>query len=375
VIIVKKAYGCYIEDIKGKRYIDTTMGSGVQILGHNNRLMSKVVDQIKEGTIYTIPNVYTAEVCRLLKKINPEYSEKYIFCNSGTEANMRAVRLARAFTGKKLIGRFHGGWHGGLDGFIDEHPDNHGVPDEINNLYRVLPYNHEECFDMIDNTLAAVIIEPTQGSNPRDDVGPFLKKLAAKCKKEGVLLILDEVMTGFRLSKKGASGIFDLSGDIVTYGKVLGGGLPIGAIGGKKAIMKTENVFYGGTFSANPLSMFSAKLILETILEGNLIDYRHLNKIGKKFRNELNVFFKANNNKMRVIGCGPLNRIVFTDKFIKNRRDRDNLELSEVKQSEFYNKLLKQGIFVNSNRLFHLSMCHSQDDVDKIIESIKLVTT
>ena len=105
-MIIKKAYGCYIEDDQGKVYIDTTMGSGAQILGHGNKLIKKITAQVVDGTIYTVPNFHTQEVCKLLKKINPEYSEKYIFCNSGTEANMRAIRLARAFTGKKIIGRF-----------------------------------------------------------------------------------------------------------------------------------------------------------------------------------------------------------------------------------------------------------------------------
>jgi len=373
-MIIKKAYGCYIEDDQGKVYIDTTMGSGAQILGHGNKLIKKITAQVEDGTIYTVPNFHTQEVCKLLKKINPEYSEKYIFCNSGTEANMRAIRLARAFTGKKIIGRFHGGWHGGLDGFIDEHPDNHGVPDEINNLYRVLPYNQDECFDMIDDTLAAVIIEPAQGSNPRDDVGPFLKKLQAKCKKAGVLLILDEIMTGFRLSKKGGAGIFGITGDIVTYGKVLGGGFPIGAVGGKEKIINTKNVFYGGTFSANPLSMFSANNILMAIEAGSVIDYDYLYKIGNKFRSHLNDFFQKNNKHIRVIGIGPLSRIVFTNHFIRNRKDRDQLESSQKKQAIFYNLLLENGVFVNGNRLFHLSMCHSEEVVQELIDKIKKVS-
>ena len=371
MIIVKKAHGCHIEDDKGKKYIDTTMGSGVQIIGHGNSLISQVIEQVKKGTIYTIPSVHAVEVCKLLKKINPEFSEKYIFCNSGTEANMRAIRLARAFTGKKIIGRFHGGWHGGLDGFIDEHPDNHGVPAEINNLYRILPYNQDECFDMIDNTLAAVIIEPAQGSNPRDDVGPFLKKLEAKCKKAGVLLILDEIMTGFRLSKKGGAGIFGITGDIVTYGKVLGGGFPIGAVGGKEKIINTKNVFYGGTFSANPLSMFSANNILMAIEEGSVINYKYLHKIGDTFRNNLNDFFQKNSKNIRVIGIGPLNRLVFTNHFIRNRKDRDRLESSQKKQTLFYNLLLENGVFVNGNRLFHLSMCHSEEVVQELIGKIQ----
>ena len=236
---IKTANACYVIDVHGNSYIDTTMGSGAQIIGHNNKLIKKILQQIEKGTIYTIPNCHTRQVNYYLKKyINPDFYEQYIFCNSGTEANMRAIRLARAFTGKSLIGRFHGGWHGGLDGFLDEHPDNKGVPQETNKLFKVLPYNDEQCFDMITEDMAAVIIEPVQGSNPRSDVKKFLQKLRRRCSETGVLLIFDEVMTGFRLSAHGGSGIFDVRPDIVTYGKVLGGGFPVGVVGGREDIMK-----------------------------------------------------------------------------------------------------------------------------------------
>ena len=372
MIVIKKAYDCYVEDDEGKRYVDTTMGSGVQIIGHGNSLIRKAATQVNDGTIYTIPNVYTAEVCSLLKKINPEFSENYIFCNSGTEANMRAIRLARAFTGKKIIGRFHGGWHGGLDGFLEEHPSNKGVPLETNNLFKVLPYNDERCFEMINEDFAAVIIEPTQGSNPRSDVGQFLKKLREQCTRMGVLLIFDEVMTGFRLSARGGAGIFNVRPDIITYGKVLGGGFPIGAVGAKAEIMKTKDVFYGGTFSANPLSMYAASLILETIIDKKHIQYDKLHQNGEFFRNQLNNFFIKEDKKMRVRGCGPLSRIIFTDKEIKNRRERDMFE-PEGAQQIFSNKLKDVGVFINTNGLFHFSMSHTPQVIKEIIKKIKQV--
>jgi glutamate-1-semialdehyde 2,1-aminomutase len=370
---IKSANKCYITDTYDNVYIDTTMGSGAQIIGHNNPLIRSVGEQIKRGTIYTIPNHHTAKVNFYLKEhINPDFHDQYIFCNSGTEANMRAVRLARAHTGKSQIGRFHGGWHGGLDGFLEEHPDNMGVPKETNGLFRVLSYNDEKCFERITSDLAAVIIEPTQGSNPRSDVGEFLQKLRDHCTKIGVLLIFDEVMTGFRLSANGGSGVFGVRPDIITYGKVLGGGFPIGAVGGRTEIMKTKNVFYGGTFSANPLSMYAANLILETIVDKKHIQYDKLNYTGKLFRDELNKFFVAEDKKMRAIGCGPLSRIIFTDKFIKNRKDRDNFEPKNA-QETFSNKLKQVGLFVNGNGLYHLSMSHTPEVVEEMIILIKKV--
>ena len=366
---IKKANKYYIIDSYGNKLIDTTMGSGAQIIGHNNFLIKQISKQIRKGTIYTIPNCYTKEVNNYLKYINPDLHNEYIFCNSGTEANMRAIRLARAYTGKNIIGRFHGGWHGGLDGFLEEHPDNKGIPLNTNNLFKVLPYNDDKCFKLITSDMAAVIIEPVQGSNPRNDIKEFLQKLRNHCTKTGVLLILDEIMTGFRLSKNGGAGIFNIKPDIVTYGKVLGGGFPIGVVGGKKEIINTKNVFYGGTFSANPLSMYAAKLILETIIDEKYIKYDYLDSIGKLFREKLNDFFIKNNKQMRAIGCGPINRIIFTDKFIQNRKDRDLFEPINS-QNIFNNKLKKAGVFLNSNGLFHFSMSHTPTIINKIIKVI-----
>lgn len=367
---VKTANKCYVTDTKGNTYIDTSMGSGSQIIGHNNPLIREMGEQIKRGTIYTIPNCHTDKVNSYLKEhINPDLYEQYIFCNSGTEANMRAIRLARAYTGKSLVGRFHGGWHGGLDGFLEEHPDNKGIPSETNSLFRVLPYNDDQCFEKITPDLAAVIVEPVQGSNPRSDIKQFLQKLRDHCTKTGVLLIFDEVMTGFRLSAKGGAGIFDVRPDIVTYGKVLGGGFPIGAVGGKTETMKTKSVFYGGTFSANPLSMYAASLILETIVDTRYIQYDKLNHVGKLFRDGLNKFFIAEDKKMRVIGCGPINRIIFTDRLIRNRKDRDSFE-TENAQEVFSGRLKELGVFVNGNGLYHFSMDHTPEVVEDLASTI-----
>lgn len=371
---ITNANNCYITGLANNMfegYIDTTMGSGVQIIGHNNPLIKEIIKQVEQGTIYTVPNIHTKTVNSYLKEhINPSFYDEYIYCSSGTEANMRAIRLARAYTGKDIIGRFHGGWHGGLDGFLDEHPDNKGIPKDTNNLFRVLPYNDETCFNLINSDMAAVIIEPVQGSNPRSDIKVFLEKLRKRCTDVGVLLIFDEVMTGFRLSKKGGSGVFNITPDIITYGKVLGGGFPIGVVGAKQEIMETKNVFYGGTFSANPLSIYAAKLILETIVDNKYIQYDKLNYAGELFRDSLNKFFIENDKKMRAIGCGPINRIVFTDKFIKNRKDRDMYE-PENAQKLFSIKLKELGVFVNGNGLYHFSMSHTPEVINELVNIIK----
>ena len=187
-----------------------------------------------------------------------------------------------------------------------------------------------------------------------------------RCDELNIVLIFDEIMSGFRISKGGGQEFFSIRPDLITYGKVLGGGFPIGCLGGKYEIMKTDNVFFGGTFSANPLSMYSAKNILKSIEKGILIDYTYLSDIGNYFRNTLNDYFKLNKIKKRAIGIGAINRLLHTDKFVKNRKDRDKFE--DKNQDEFYNKLLERGIFVNGNRIFHLSMCHSMKVMTEMIE-------
>lgn len=374
-MVIKKAYKSFLETTDGSKFIDTTMGSGAQIIGHNNPLIKKISKQIERGTIYTIPNHHTDRVNSYLKEhINPDFDEQYIFCNSGTEANIRVIRLARAYTGKNLVGRFHGGWHGGLDGFLEEHPDSKGIPSETNSLFRVLPYNDDKCLEMITSDMAAVIIEPAQGSNPRSDIKEFLQKVRDRCNRTGVLLIFDEIMTGFRLSAKGGAGVFGVRPDLITYGKVLGGGFPLGAVGGKTEIIKTKNVFYGGTFSANPLSIYAAKLILKTVINQKFINYDYLNESGLIFRNELNNFFHDQQINMRAIGCGSINRLIFTSKFIKNKKERDESECENA-QKEFSDKLKTLGVFVNGNGLYHFSMAHTQEIIKDLIAIIKRAST
>jgi glutamate-1-semialdehyde 2,1-aminomutase len=367
MLTVAKSHDCYIEDEQGNSFVDTSMGSGAQIIGHGNHLIKKIGKQIKNGTVYAVPNIHTRDVNSYLKKyINPDLHNEYIFCNTGTEANIRAIRLARACTGKNKIAMFHGGWHGGIDGLIESK----GVPPTISGLIKVLPYNDEDCFNKITPDLAAVIVEPVQGSNPRSDVGPFLQKLQKECSDKGVLLILDEVMTGFRLSARGGAGLFDIKPDIVTYGKVLGGGFPIGVVGGKTEIMETKDVFYGGTFSENPLTMYAAKLILDTIVNKKHIQYEHLNFVGELFRNKLNLIFKSQKIPMQVMGCGPVNKIIFTEKFIKNKKDKDKLEGQGKKC--FYDQLKLNGVFVNKSEIIQLSMSHTIEAVNKIIDAVSI---
>lgn len=380
---------CYIFDDKGTRYIDLTMGSGTHLLGHNNKyLTDEIIAQIKKGTLFTVKNNLTSEVAKLIRKSVPN-AERIVFCNTGSEATMRAARIARAYTKKKKIAIFSGGWHGGnelylydIDYFSESLMTRHkssGIPDEFKDLVTILPYNDEKAFEIIKNNsdnLAMVIIEPSQGSNPRDDIQPFLLKLREITREMNIVLCFDEIITGFRVSLGGAQEYFNIKADLITYGKTLGAGLPLGVITGNANIMDTIKgdsknlpVFMGGTFSGNPLTMSATKAFLQ-YLHLNKNVYKELEEKSRKLKININNYCIDNNIPLRMIGLNSMLRFIFTDYAIKSRKERELHEISFQKQKDFYSLLLeKKKIFINSNGIIFLSSKHSSEILDYLLES------
>jgi glutamate-1-semialdehyde 2,1-aminomutase len=390
---ISKAYGCFIEDCSGNVYIDTALGAGTHILGHAHPLIvGEIQKQAAEGTLYILPNRYAYEVGELLSGVIPHFYG-FVFCNSGTEATIRATRIARAYTGRKKIAMFSGGWHGGNDMLLFEEDytgdenqpilmfKSAGVPQEIMDMTLMLPYNTDAAFELIEqhgNELAMVIIEPSQGSNPRDDVGDFLRELRKVTAKHNILLCFDEIVTGFRVALGGCQEYYAVEADIATYGKTLGGGLPIGLVAGTKEVMDVvkgndhkKPVFMGGTFSANPLVMRVAKAVLQYLIENRKTVYAHLNENGRYIKNMINEFCVANQVPVRMTSIGSMSRMIFTDKPIKSRRERDEFELDEGIQRLFYLYLcLKKGVYISGNRVLFLSTAHKEEHVQKITQSI-----
>ncbi|MGA1980090.1 MAG: aminotransferase class III-fold pyridoxal phosphate-dependent enzyme [Sedimentisphaerales bacterium] len=390
---IKKAYGCFVEDCSGNLYIDTAMGAGTHILGHAHPVVVREIrKQAAEGTLYMLPNTYTYEVGKLLSNALPHF-HSFVFCNSGTEATIRATRIARAYTGRKKIAMFSGGWHGGNDMLLFEEDysgdenrpalmfKSEGVPQEIMDMTLMLPYNNDAVFDLIEqhkNELAMVIIEPSQGSNPRDDVGEFLHKLRRVTAEHNILLCFDEIVTGFRIALGGCQEHYGVKADIATYGKTLGGGLPIGLVAGIKEVMGVVNdsgdkkpVFMGGTFSANPLVMHIAKAVLQYLIENRGTIYTHLNKNGRYIRDTINKFCVANQIPVRMTGIGSMSRMIFTDKPIKSRRERDRYEIDDALQKLFYSYLrFEKGVHISGNRIIFLSTAHRKKHIGKIVRSI-----
>jgi glutamate-1-semialdehyde 2,1-aminomutase len=248
-IYVRSAKGARVVDVDGNEYIDLTMGFGPHLLGHAPDVaIAALLESAARGFQFALHHPYQLPLARLISDAAPS-NEMVLFCDSGTLATMHAIRAARAFTGKSKIAVFEGGYHGVHDYvLVRETPDSSvdapefvpksaGVPQETLSTVTMLPYWNDVALGMIRSMrdeLAVVLVEPVQGPNPQTAQGPWLRALREVCTESGVLLMFDEVVTGFRLGFGGGQQMFGVSADLVTYGKVIGGGLPIGAIAGRR---------------------------------------------------------------------------------------------------------------------------------------------
>jgi len=394
-IVIDEAYRCYLKDVNGCVYVDTTLGNGTHILGHSPKIVVDAIKkQIEKGLLYTTFNKHTYKAAKLIRECNPSVVESVVFCNSGSEATMRAARISRAYTGRDKIAIFSGGWHGGNELYLYdynyhsnleevEHKSS-GVPNIFKDSVIVLPYNSDKAFEIIEKNsddIAMIIVEPAQGSNPRGDMLEFLQKLRNITKSKKIILCFDEIITGFRVSLGGCSEYYNIQPDLVTYGKTLGGGLAIGVVAGVSRIMdviqEKDNkppVFMGGTFSANPLTMVVVQSLLEYLINHKKEIYSNLSNKGAYIRKNINNYCIKNQVPLRIMGIGSMMRLVFSDRPIKSRRDRDLSEVDASLQKRFYKKMLSNGVFVNNNGILFLSTVHSSDDIEKIITSIILST-
>ncbi|MFZ9941884.1 MAG: glutamate-1-semialdehyde 2,1-aminomutase, partial [Luteolibacter sp.] len=270
---VRRASGSRIEDIDGKSYIDYIGSWGPNILGHAPVVITNTIHEVaKSGISFGIPNPFEVEMARKVCEWVPSV-EKVRMCNSGTEATMSAIRLARGFTGRDLIVKFDGCYHGHSDALLvaagsgaltHGEPDSAGVPRAVASNTIVLPYNDPEALEKLfaarGEDIAAIIVEsyPANAGLVLPRAG-YLQLLSSITKKYGALLIFDEVMTGFRLGKAGVQGIENMMPDLSCFGKVIGGGLPVGAFGGRAVVMDflapLGPVYQAGTLSGNPLAM------------------------------------------------------------------------------------------------------------------------
>jgi glutamate-1-semialdehyde 2,1-aminomutase len=384
-----EAKGSKVTDADGNEFIDLTMGFGPLLLGHNPDVAVNAVKAAADKALLLgIPNPYQGELGELLVDAAP-CAEQVAFCNTGTEATMYAIRLARALTGKTKVAMFDGSYHGAHDYVIMEgvlepdpsqpshRPQGHGVPDATTEQIMFLPYRHPKAFELIEankNELACVLIEPVQSSNPRLDVGAYLRELREVCSRTGVLLILDEVITGFRLGYGGGQERFDVVPDLATYGKILGGGLPVGAVAGPRDLMKPFNffsdansIFAGGTFGGNPMSMLTGAAVVRHLRDNPKI-YTELQRKGDRLAEGVSRFLEQGDYPVQLLHADSMFHLMFTRDTIERGRHFD--EATAMLEHRYYAHLLKRGVVVPGIHLFFISAAHSDEDVETVIDTM-----
>ncbi|MEM3697289.1 MAG: glutamate-1-semialdehyde 2,1-aminomutase [Candidatus Bathyarchaeia archaeon] len=391
-IFISKAKGSKIYDVDGNQYIDYHLAFGPVILGHAHPSVSDAVKkQLDNGVIYGLCHELEVKVAKKIVAHVPS-AQMVRFCNTGTEATYHAIRLARAYTKRNKIVKFEGAYHGWHDivSFSSSPtlkeagpkecptpvPDTAGVSADTAKQVIIVPFNDQEAVEKVikrhHNEIAALITEPIlHGSAtciiPKEG---FLKFLREITQEYGIVLIFDEVVTGFRHHLGGAQKIFDVTPDLTTFAKAMANGFPVAAVCGKKEIMEyfkpTGNVDYGGTFNGNPISM-AATLATIKELEKNE-EYKHLFKLGEEIRSQLNKVIAKLKLEAQTIGFGSIFQILFTKKKIINYRD--TLSSKNELFMKFQKEMMKRSVFIlpKPNKRCHISAAHTTEDINFTIE-------
>ena len=383
-LIFDRCEGAYITDIDGNTYIDLAMDFGVSLFGHNQDFITQAIGkELKKGYPLSFISSLSGEVAQLVCELTG--ADRVSFFNSGTEANMVAIRLSRAVTGKNKIVVFSGSYHGTSDGVLgmakwgDEqrkaHPMAHGIPQSSVEDLIVLDYDDPKSLEFIKENaseIAAVLIEPVQSRRPDLQPRQFLQELRKLTEEKNIIYIFDEMICGFRLGANGAQEFYGIKADLVTYGKICGGGMPIGIVAGKQEVMNSidggdwnygddsvppteeKRTFVAGTFCHHPISMAAAKAVLTKIKDEKNHIYADVNQKTKYLCDSLNTYFINNKVPIQMVYCGSLFRFVL----------KGNLEL-------FYYFLILKGVYVWEGRNSFISMSHTYEDLNKVIDVIK----
>jgi glutamate-1-semialdehyde 2,1-aminomutase len=377
-LVVEKATGSRIISCDGKSYIDACMSWGAIILGHaDSYVQSAVINQLDKGSSYGALCLQEIELAERLIKHMP-HLEKIRFVSSGTESTMSALRLARGFTGRPKIVKFSGNYHGHHDALLknagsflaeDHKPLSLGVTQDCVKDTVVIPYNNLEALgelEALGDKIAAIIFEPVCGN--MDVVLPkyeFLRALEAFCAKFGALLIVDEVMTGFRTQVCGASADFSIKGDLYCYGKIIGGGLPCAFFGGRADVMDylapEGGVFQAGTLSGNPLAMAAGLAVTDKLLENHT--YSKLQKKADLLLDDIELFIKNHHLNVCLNRYGSMFTVFFGVKQVSCFEDL--VSLNHAQYVEFYKMMLEEGVFLSPSQYeaCFLSLSHTEEDL------------
>ena len=384
--IFEKGLGSKIY-INNSEYIDLSFAAGSLILGHHSKIFKKSIKQIvnKKLSLLASPNNQAVDFSKTLKRILPNFS-KFIFCNSGSEAVMKSIRISKAITKKNLIICVSGSWHGSNDKTLFSAnkklapiPLSSGLSNYDQKNIKFIPYNNIETSKKILNKfkkkICCILIEPIQAGLPNINSVKYLKFLNHYAKKNNKILIFDEMITGLRTNCSSVQSLYNLNPHITTFGKCFGGGFPIGIIAIneliKKKLQKNKTkVYYGGTFSANSLSTFVGNSTVKYLLENKKKIFKSLNKKTIYFKNELQKIVTKNNAKVSIYNFESMFRIVFTKSEVLNRTQRDFFEKKNLKKiSQFKKFLFKNGIYYPSNGIIFLSVQTSYKDLRKILKT------
>lgn len=381
-LIAKSAQGARFTDVDDHSYLDLTMGFGVNLYGHSPAFLeSPVREQWQRGMAIGPQSDLAGQVAELFCDITGQ--ERVAFVNSGTEAVMTALRLARAATRRRKVVIFEGSYHGHFDGILARRtmggqtvPVAPGVPEGLTEDLVVLDYGSEEALHYVEanaDALAAVLIEPVQSRFPHIQPRAFVQKLRELTERKGCALIFDEVITGLRVGPKGAQGFYGVQADIAAYGKILGGGFPIGAVAGAARYLdfidggdwqfgddsypRSEMTFFAGTFSKHPLAMAASHAVLKRIKASGEAEMAELNTRTQALAQTLNAFFASRKAPVEVVHFGSLFRFKFTG----------NLDW-------LFLQLNLRGIYVWEGRNMFLSTAHTDEDLTFFIKTVQDLT-
>ncbi|QFU90240.1 non-ribosomal peptide synthetase/type I polyketide synthase [Amycolatopsis sp. YIM 10] len=383
-LVVTKSSGSHVWDIDGNEYIDLTMGFGVNFFGHGEQFINDAITaRLAEGMQLGPHSDLADDVSRLITEMTGK--QRVVFCNTGSEAVMVAVRLARAITGRDKIALFAGAYHGSADPILarqdpsgESVPLAPGVPEDVSRNALVLTYGDNASLEVLRahaGELAAVLVEPVQSRRPDQQPVEFLRQVRALTRETGVPLILDEVITGFRMHPGGVQGLWDIQADLTTYGKVVGGGLPIGVVAGDAKYLdaidggawpfgdapypQSVRTFFSGTFCKHPLALAAGRAVLEEMRRRGPGLQEELSNRVAALATRLDTMFTEAGVPIRVARFGSLFRLRFLD-------EAPSSELVEL----FHTMLVAQGLYIWEGRNCFLSTAHTDADIERIVVAI-----
>lgn len=387
-LVASHASGDMIIDVDGKHYIDFCMSWGPLIHGHAHpQIVEAIQEALLKGTTFGTTSLLELKLAKKVTSLIPSI-EKVRFVSSGTEATMSAIRLARGFTKKDLIIKFIGHYHGHADYFLVKtgsgafhlnDASSAGIPKELVQHTICLPFNDLEAFKkvmsdpMLKNRIAAVILEPIAGNmGVVPATKEFIKELVHLTKENDTLLIFDEVMTGFRVAKGGAAEVYNVTPDLICLGKIVGGGMPAAAFGGRREIMDhlapLGSVYQAGTLSGNPLAMAAGFKTLEMLDHPGF--YKELESKTKRFLSPIEEFIKANNINACIQSIGSMFTLFFGKRKVSSMEDAKELDFKKF--GRFFRFMLKEGVYFPplQQEACFLSMAHTEEHLLRVQSTI-----